>query len=80
MCGSKPKKQKQPKVVERDLKKEEAEAAMKAAKKANEEAAGERTRKYRSGMMRRGTRMGGGAASGVGLSPSARGGKPTLGG
>jgi len=77
MCGSKPKKQKQPKVVERDLKAEEAAAAAKAAQKANEESAGERQRKYKSGMMRRGTRMGGAANTGGMV---ARGGNPTLGG
>lgn len=46
MCGSKPKKPKAPpKVVERDLKKEQAEAAAKATAIANEEAAAARRAK-----------------------------------
>lgn len=52
MCGSKPRKPKPPpKVVERDLKKEQAEAAAKAAAKANKEAAA--TRAAKGVMMRR---------------------------
>jgi len=52
MCGSKPKKPKAPpKVVERDLKAEQAAAEAKAAAKANEESA--RLRAIKGSMMRR---------------------------
>jgi len=71
MCGSKPSKPKPPpKVVTRDLKKEEAEAAAKAAKKANAEAAQARVAKgammrMRAGVEGKANTMAAGAKAGA---------------